>query len=78
MFSLLRLTIWIAGIITVATFALGYFGFAINTGYFVEQKDQCMAIISECRDTFVQKGTEGVLSKCQWNCIDLRMLVRKQ
>jgi len=78
MFSLLRLAIWIAGIITVATFVLGYFGYEPNLDYWNAQKEHCAAMLSDCRGTFVRKGADGVVERCQWDCVDPGLLIRKR
>ncbi len=79
MFSLLRLIIWIVGIVTVASFALPYFGYEPNWDYWTERAEICGTAVSDCRETLVRKGTDGALTHCSiGDCIDPRAIVRKR
>ncbi len=50
MFSILKSIIWIAGILAVAWFVLGYFGYEINRDYFDSSKAECRQRIKDCTD----------------------------
>ncbi|NTW13738.1 MAG: hypothetical protein HGA31_01775 [Candidatus Moranbacteria bacterium] len=78
MFHVIRLAIWIAGILTLTVFGLRYFGYEPNWAYFSQQKAQCDRMLSDCRRTVILKGVQGVEKDCKWNCIDPGILIRKQ
>lgn len=77
MFSLLRLAIWIAGIVTLTVLALRYFGYEPNWQYLNEQKALCDSMLASCRGTLVMTGVEGAQKDCRWNCIEPSLLIRK-
>jgi hypothetical protein len=58
MFSILKLIIWIAGVITIASFALPYFGYAINTNYWSESKSACQEKLNQCQKDLLKTGPE--------------------
>jgi hypothetical protein len=79
MFSLLRLAIRIAGVVTIASFSLPYFGYEPNWDFWTERKEACDEVFSGCRETLIRKGTEGAIERCPvGKCLDPRGLVRKR
>ncbi|MEI7749804.1 MAG: hypothetical protein WCJ25_02270 [Candidatus Moraniibacteriota bacterium] len=77
MFSLLRTVIWVVGAFTVGMFVLRYFGYEPNWNYWNAQKEHCAAMATDCRDTLVRKETDGAVTQCQWNCVDLGLMIKK-
>jgi len=76
MFHLLKLIIWIVGIVVVAYFALPYFGYKVNLNYFNERKAACQERLNECTKNLVEQGTKN--AKCDFNCIDPELIIKKQ
>jgi len=77
-FGLLKLIIWIAGVIVIASFALPYFGYAINTNYWDESRTVCREKLRQCQKDLVSTGIQGVKEKCDWKCVDLKLIIKKQ
>lgn len=77
MFSLLKSIIWLVGLVVVAHFVMGYFGYAINFGYFKESQDGCEAKIKACKEEFMAKGYENEECKIQ-NCLDKTKFIIKK
>ena len=75
MFHLLKLIIWLVGIVVVAYFALPYFGYEVNMKYFTESKAACQERFNECTKNLVEQGTKNV--KCDFNCIDPTLIIKK-
>lgn len=78
MFSLIRLIIWIAGVATIAYFALPYFGYEINMDYFTERKAACQQKLEQCRADLIKSGIDGAKEKCDFQCVDPKLLIQKQ
>lgn len=76
MFHLLKLIIWLVGIVVVAYFALPYFGYDVNMNYFTESKEACQNRLNECTKNLVEQGTKN--AKCDFNCIDPTLIIKKQ
>ena len=76
MFSLIKLIIWIAGILVVAYFVLGYFGYEVNRDYFSSSKKQCEEKFKECSQELIKKGTEG--AQCDFQCVDPKLIIKKK
>ena len=76
-FGLLKLIVWMAGVITVAYFALPYFGYAINLGYFDERKIVCQEKLQQCQKDLVKNGLNGAKENCNIQCVDPKLLIRK-
>ena len=76
MFSLLKLLIWIAGILVVAYFLMGYLGYNINMNYFTYSKAQCQEKIKNCTDDLVHQGIDN--AKCDINCVNPNLIIKKK
>jgi hypothetical protein len=76
MFSLLKLIIWIAGIIAVTYFVLGYFGYTLNLNYFQNSKAACQEKIRQCTDNLIHQGIDNV--KCDVQCVDTGLIIKKK
>ncbi len=77
MFDLIRFIIWLAGVAVVGYFLAGFFGYEINIDYFKEQKSTCEEHLRQCRKDLIQSGVDGVKEKCDWKCVDPKLLIRK-
>lgn len=78
MFSLLKLIIWIAGVAVVGYYVLAHFGYDFNWNYWNESKTLCQSKLDQCRKDLFKTGLEGAKEKCDWKCLDLQLLIRKQ
>ena len=78
MFHLLRLAIWIAGIAVIVHFGLRYFGYDINWNYWNEQKADCQQKLVACQKDLLATGINGAKQTCAWDCVDPKILIRKQ
>lgn len=76
-FGLLKLIVWMAGVITVAYFALPYFGYAINLDYFDERKIVCQEKLQQCQKDLVKNGLNGAKENCNIQCVDPKLLIKK-
>jgi hypothetical protein len=76
MFSLLRFIIWLAGVIVVSHFILGYFGYEINQDYFAQSKLKCQELITQCQKNLVHQGVDNV--KCDYQCVDPHLIISKK
>lgn len=76
MLHLIRLIIWIAGVLVVAYFALGYFGYEINQHYFDQSKAKCQDLLQQCQKNILHQGIDN--AKCDYQCIDPKLIIRKK
>jgi len=77
MFKLIKLAIYIVGIITIAYFALPYFGYEFNVKYLTESKEECERRLNECKDLFIRKGIEN--PSCDpAQCVDKNLIIKKK
>lgn len=76
MFSILKTIVWIAGILVVAHFVMGYFGYALNLNYFQDRKSACQEKIQVCTNNLVHQGVDNV--KCDINCVDPSLIIKKK
>ncbi len=77
-FGLIKLIIWVTGIVAIAYFALPYLGYEINTGYFTESKMACQEKLDQCQKDLLKKGLDGAKETCDFQCLDPKLLIRKQ
>jgi hypothetical protein len=77
MFSLIKLIIWIAGIITVSYFLLPYIGYELNLNYWSERKMVCQEKLQECQKDLIKGGIEGAKENCNIQCVDPKLLIKK-
>lgn len=76
MFKLLKLIIWIAGIIVVTIFVLNYFGYEINKNYFNESKKECQQEIEDCKKELIHQGLDN--AKCDFQCVNPKLIIKKK
>ena len=79
MINLIKTIIWIAGVLVVAYFVLGYFGYEPNYNYIQESKAKCKEKAGQCGKELVKEGTEN--SQCYtsfWKCADLKLIIKKK
>jgi len=77
MFKLIKFIIFIIGLITVAYFALPYFGYEFNIKYILESKSSCEEKMKECKEKLILKGIENPdcnISKC----VDRKLIIKKK
>lgn len=77
MFSLLKLIIWMAGVVTIAYFALPYVGYELNLNYWNERKVACQEKLQQCQSDLIKSGIEGAKEKCNIQCVDPTLLIKK-
>ncbi|MDO8566281.1 MAG: hypothetical protein Q7S04_03800 [Candidatus Moranbacteria bacterium] len=78
MFSIIKLIIWLAGVLVIAYFVLPYFGYEVNTNYWNERKAVCQEKLLQCRGDLIQGGIQGAREKCDFQCVDPSILIRKK
>lgn len=78
MFSIIKLVIWLAGVITIAYFVLPYFGYEVNTDYFSESQGICREKLNQCQTKLIQGGLEGAKKNCDFQCLDFKSLIKKK
>ena len=71
------LGIALAGVITVAYFALPYVGYEINLHYWSERKVACQERLQECQKDLIKNGIEGAKENCNIQCVDPKLLIKK-
>lgn len=76
MISLLKLIIWIAGVVAVTLFLLNYFGYEINKNYFEESKVKCQERLEICKKDLVHQGIDN--AKCDFNCVNPKLIINKK
>jgi hypothetical protein len=76
MFHLIKLIIFLAGIVLIAYFALPYFGYEFNLNYFNESKATCQQRLDECAKDLVKQGTQN--ATCNLNCVNPALIIKKQ
>lgn len=76
MFSLVKLVIWIAGVLVIAYFIMGYFGYEVNRAYFDKSKSKCQEQLKECTDKLIHEGTDN--ARCNINCADPSLIIKKK
>lgn len=77
-FGLVRLIVWLAGVLVVVYFVLAFMGYAVNWEYFYDRKAQCEQILRQCQSDLVKTGLEGAKENCQWQCLDPKLLIHKK
>ncbi len=77
MFSLLKLIIWMAGVIVVGYFVLQKFGYDVNWKYWDQRKAACQERITQCQQDLIRNGLNGAKENCNFQCVDPRLLIEK-
>ena len=76
MFSLIKLIIWVCGVLVVSYFVLGFFGMEINRDYFNSSKAACQKKLDECKSNLIHSGIDN--AKCDFNCADPKLIIKKK
>jgi hypothetical protein len=76
MLDIIKSIIWIAGIVVVAYFAMGYFGYEVNSEYFTFSKKKCEEKMSQCANEFLRKGLDN--ARCDLKCVDPELIIKKK
>ena len=75
MFKLIKLIIWLAGLITVSYLVINYFGYTINREYFQKSREECQKKLKECTEKLIKQGTDNI--QCDINCVDPKIIIKK-
>ena len=78
MFSIIKLIIWVAGVLALTYLTLPYFGYEVNWNYYNERKAVCQEKLNQCRKDLIQSGIQGAKDKCDFQCVDSNSLIKKQ
>jgi hypothetical protein len=76
MLGILKSIIWIAGVLVVSYFVLGYFGYQVNLDYFKESKSACQQRLRDCSEELIRQGIEN--AKCDFVCVDPELIIKKK
>lgn len=76
MFSLLKFIILLIGLSVAAYFLLPFVGYELNVRYFTESKETCQTKVNQCTKEYIEQGTKN--AKCDFNCIDPKLIIKKQ
>jgi len=77
MFAILKLIIWMAGVVTVAYFVLPFIGYELNLQYWQDQKGACQKELQQCQKDLIKGGLEGAKENCTITCVDHKRLIEK-
>lgn len=77
-FGLIRLAIWLAGVAVIVYLALPLMGYQINKEYFSDRKKVCEEVLRQCQNDLIKTGIEGAKEKCEWQCLDPKLLIHKK
>jgi len=76
MINLIKGTIWIAGLLVVSCFILGFFGYELNREYFTFSNEACKQKIKECSGNVIHQGIDN--AECNFDCIEPKMIIKKK
>lgn len=76
-FWAIKSIVWLAGLATIAYFALPYFGYKINVNYWHERRAACEERLQACQRDLIKTGIEGAKDKCNFRCVDTKSLIEK-
>ena len=76
MYDILKSIIWIAGILVVAYWVMGYFGYEINQNYFNYSKKECQQKLKDCTNNLVHQGVDN--ARCDFDCVDPELIIKKK
>lgn len=73
---MLKTLLWVAIILVIAYFGMGYFGYQINSEYFTYSKKNCQEKLKECSNSLIHKGIDNV--ECDMLCINPDIIIKKK
>jgi len=77
MFKLIKILIFVVGLVTIGYFVLPYFGYEYNMKYITESKVECEKKLKECSDLFIDKGVRD--PNCDpAKCVDKNLIIKKK
>ena len=76
MFKLIKLIIWLAGLIVVAWLVLDHFGYEVNRNYFHDSKKKCEERLKECTADVIHQGIDN--AECNFDCVDPKLIIKKK
>lgn len=76
MFDIIKSIVWIVGILVVAYFVMGHFGYEINSEYFTYSKKECQRRLQECTNLVIHQGVDN--AKCSFMCVDPKLIIKKK
>lgn len=76
MIEIIKSIIWIAGLLVIAYFVMGYFGYEVNSQYFTYSKKKCEEKLRDCTNNLVHQGLDNV--KCDIICVDPELIIKRK
>lgn len=76
MLDFIKSIIWMAGILVITYFVLGYFGYEVNSQYFTYSKKECEEKLKVCTNNLIREGLDNV--KCDFQCVDPKLIIKKK
>jgi hypothetical protein len=76
MIRIVKLIIWVVGLIVVTAFVLNYFGYEINMNYFSESRVKCQEKLNQCGKNLIQDGTKN--AKCDFDCVNPKLIIKRK
>jgi len=76
MTSIIKLIVWLAGILVIAYFVLGFLGYEINRDYFNSSKASCEEKLKNCSNELIHKGIDN--AQCNVDCANPELIIKKK
>ncbi len=76
MFRLLKLIIWITGLLTISYFIMNYLGYKINYEYFQYSKKDCEKRLETCEKHLMYMGVKQ--AQCNLKCVNPKLFIKKR
>lgn len=76
MFKLIKLIVWVAGILVIGYLAMEHFGYEINKDYFRYSKEKCQEKLTECTSLVIHQGVDN--AKCDFQCVTPSLIINKK
>ncbi len=76
MLSLIKFIFWFLVVLFIAYYIANFFGYQINTQYFIYSQKQCESKLKSCSSDLIHKGIDN--AKCNFQCINPRLIIKKK
>ncbi len=76
MFKLIKLIIWLTGILTLAWFLLHFLGYKINYQYFHYSKKACEKKLNQCERHLIYNGIKQL--QCNIKCVNPKLFIKRE